>query len=158
MLGPQAVDATAVRSLRAEVLRPGLSAADAIWTGDDAPDTLHAAIFQDGTAVAVASLIREPYPPDPGGGDWRIRGMATREDLRGHGLGATLAAFCIEHAREAGGERVWCNARLAARGLYERAGMQVRGEEFSIEGIGPHVLMCMRLRAPRPDRSRASPD
>lgn len=142
---PQAVDVAVVRRLRAEILRPGLQAGAVIWPGDDAPGALHAAVLQEGAPVAVASTMREGYPPDPGPADWRIRGMATLASARGRGLGATLVAFCIEHAREADGERVWCNARLAARTLYERAGLEVVGERFEIAGIGPHLLMCMRL-------------
>jgi ribosomal protein S18 acetylase RimI-like enzyme len=122
-----------------------------MWPGDDEPDTVHLAVLQRGSAtdaVGVATLVREGYPPDPGTRDWRIRGMATLPAARGRGVGTALLARCISHAREAAGERVWCNARVRARSLYERAGLRVVGEEFDIAGIGPHLLMCMRL-APR---------
>jgi len=142
---PVAVDAETVRPLRAEILRPGQAPEAIVWDGDDAADTLHVAVLCEGDPVGVATVVREGYPPQPGSGDWRIRGMATLERARGRGIGAALLARCIEHAREAGGERVWCNARLRARSIYERAGLQVVGEEFEIPGIGPHLLMCLRL-------------
>jgi ribosomal protein S18 acetylase RimI-like enzyme len=122
-----------------------------MWPGDDAADTLHAAVLDDGEPLGVASVMREGYPPDPGPDDWRVRGMATLVWVRGRGIGAELLALGIEHARDAGGERVWCNARVGARSLYERAGLRVAGEEFDIPGIGPHLLMCRRL-APAPVR------
>ena len=145
------VDVTVVRRLRAEILRPGQDTRSAVWPGDDAPDTLHAAVLDNGDPLGVASIMREGYPPDPGPDDWRVRGMATLARARGQGIGAELLALCIEHARHAGGERVWCNARVGARSLYERAGFRVAGAEFEIPGIGPHLLMCLRL-SPAPAR------
>jgi GNAT superfamily N-acetyltransferase len=142
---PEAVDVAVVRSLRAQVLRPGQGPADVVWPGDDAADTLHAAVMDHSEPIGVASVMREAYPPDPGSADWRIRGMATRPGARGRGIGTELLAFCIDHARRAGGERAWCNARVGARSLYERAGMEVVSEESEIAGIGPHLSMCMRL-------------
>jgi ribosomal protein S18 acetylase RimI-like enzyme len=116
-----------------------------VWPGDDAADTLHAAVLEDGEPLGVASVMREGYPPEPGPEDWRVRGMATLARARGSGIGAQLLDLCIAHARRAGGERVWCNARVGARGLYERAGLRIAGEEFDIPGIGLHLLMCRRL-------------
>lgn len=148
---PQGVDVAVVRRLRAEILRPGGGPQATVWPGDDAPGTLHAAVLEGGEPLGVASVMREGYPPDPGPNDWRVRGMATVPRLRSHGIGSQLLDLCIEHARRAGGERLWCNARVGARGLYERAGLRVAGGEFEIPGIGPHVLMCLRLTPARAD-------
>jgi GNAT superfamily N-acetyltransferase len=145
----EAVDAEAVRPLRAEVLRPGRSREQLIFPGDDAPDTLHAAIAVEGRIVGVASVVREPYPHDPLAGDWRIRGMATSAEMRGGGIGTALLARCEEHARDHAGTRLWCNARVRARTLYERAGFVVDGEVFEIPLIGAHYLMGKPLRQRR---------
>jgi GNAT superfamily N-acetyltransferase len=144
-----AVDAEEVRPLRAEVLRPGQPHERLIFPGDDEPETLHAAVAMEGRIVGVASVMREPYPHDPLPGDWRVRGMATSADMRGRGIGGALLARCEEHARDHAGARLWCNARVRARALYERAGFTVDGEVFEIALIGPHYLMGKPLRDKR---------
>jgi GNAT superfamily N-acetyltransferase len=144
-----AVDAETVRPLRAEVLRPGQSREQLIFPGDDAPETLHAALAVQGRIVGVASVMREPYPHDALAGDWRIRGMATSAEMRGRGIGAALLARCEEHARDHAGARLWCNARVRAQALYERAGFAVDGDVFEIPLIGPHYLMGKPLREQR---------
>jgi GNAT superfamily N-acetyltransferase len=143
---PAAVDAELVRPLRREVLRPGASAHELRYPHDEAPSTLHAAVAAEGgRVVAVASIMREPHPRDPRPGDWRLRGMATSEDMRGRGIGRALLSFCEAHARRASGARVWCNARVGARSFYDRAGFAVEGAEFEIPGIGRHLLMSKPL-------------
>jgi ribosomal protein S18 acetylase RimI-like enzyme len=67
--------------------------------------------------------------------------MATDAGARGRGLGGAVLAALIEHAREHGAARVWCNARTPARAFYERAGFHVTSEEFEIAPIGPHFVM-----------------
>ncbi len=141
------VDAEAVRPLRSEVLRPAQAPAELVYPGDDAARTLHLAIRADRSVVAVASVMEDEHPRDPQAGDWRIRGMATRAQLRGRGIGATLLACCQSHVRAQGGARIWCNARVAARAFYERDGFEVEGEVFEIAGIGAHYLMSKRLEA-----------
>lgn len=143
---PAAVAAEVVRPLRAEVLRPGRPSAELIYPGDEAPDTLHAAVLLDGEVVGVASVMRYPHPRAPLADDWRIRGMASRPELRGRGIGAALLASCEAHGRGHDGVRIWCNARAGARGFYERGGFSVEGECFEIAGIGPHHLMVKPLR------------
>jgi GNAT superfamily N-acetyltransferase len=141
----ESASAEAVRPLRRAVLRPHQRPEDLVYPGDDAPGTLHAIVRTDGAIAGVATVSREPHPRDPAEGDWRVRGMATTPEARGTGVGAALLAACVEHAREQGGRRVWCNARTPARGFYERAGFAVEGEEFELPGIGPHVLMSLTL-------------
>ena len=143
-----AVDAADVRPLRASVLRPGQPSEQLVFAGDDAPDTLHAAVRLAGAVVAVASIMPEPFPGTRTPGVWRIRGMATTTALRGLGIGAALFARCETHARAHAGTLVWCNARVGARHFYERAGMTVVGERFEIPPIGEHYLMRKALQEP----------
>ena len=63
----------------------------------------------------------------------------------GRGAGSAVLAALIDYAREQGAERIWCNARIAARTLYERAGFVVASEEFEIKGVGPHYRMELTL-------------
>jgi predicted GNAT family N-acyltransferase len=140
------VDAEAVRPLRSEVLRSGQTPAELVYPGDETAGTLHLAIRADGSIVGVASVMEDAHPRSPEPGDWRIRGMATRAQLRGRGIGATLLWRCQSHVRVQGGARIWCNARVAARTFYERDGFEVEGEVFEIAGIGAHYLMSKQLQ------------
>jgi ribosomal protein S18 acetylase RimI-like enzyme len=79
--------------------------------------------------------------PEGGPGAWRIRGMATIPEARGRGAGTAVLSALVEHAVSNGATRIWCNARIGARSLYERAGFRVDSEQFEIPEIGPHYVM-----------------
>ena len=74
-----------------------------------------------------------------------MRGMATEPEARRRGAGSAVLTALIDHARENGATLVWCNARIGARTLYERAGFAVVSEQFEIDGIGPHYRMELSL-------------
>ena len=139
------VGSRAGRALRRAVLRPGSPPAEPTYQAEEAPSTLHFAALAGEQVLSVGSVMPDPHPRSPLPGDWRVRGMATREELRGRGLGAAVLASCEQAARERGARRLWCNARTGARGLYERAGFAVEGGVFELPGIGPHVLMSKPL-------------
>jgi ribosomal protein S18 acetylase RimI-like enzyme len=146
--GVRVVPVTAAlgRPLRMAVLRPHEPSDRPMYPLEDDLGTLHvAAIDAAGAVLAVGSVMLDGHPGEPSPGDWRIRGMATRPELRGRGLGGRVLDACEAHARERGGRRLWCNARVGARSFYERAGMQVEGEEYEIPGIGLHLLMSKPL-------------
>jgi GNAT superfamily N-acetyltransferase len=78
--------------------------------------------------------------------------MATEPDARGLGAGSAVLAALLDHAGCFGAHpptRVWCNARVPARTLYERAGFTVVSEEFETPQIGPHLVMEWRAPATR---------
>jgi len=141
------VGAEAVRPLRHAVLRPGRPFATTAFRGDDDPATFHVAAREapGGPIVGVATIAPEPHPRAAAAGDWRLRGMATAEAVRGRGVGAALLRACVEHARAAGGRRVWCTARTPAEGFYAAAGFVTEGAPFEVAGIGPHVVMALGL-------------
>ena len=140
------VDAATGRPLRHAVLRPDDPPEQPMYAREEDAGTLHFAALGDGDEVlAVGSAMAEGHPRDPGPGDWRIRGMTTRADLRGRGFGQRVLEALERSAREQGATRLWCNARTGARGFYERAGFVVEGEEFEIAGIGPHFVMSKLL-------------
>ncbi len=95
----------------------------------------------DGDALVGVGLIG----PDGDPGAWRIRGMATEPAARGRGAGSAILAALIDHAVANGATRIWCNARIGARSLYERAGLGAVSEEFEVPKIGPHYVMERRL-------------
>ena len=47
-----------------------------------------------------------------------------------------------------GGDLLWCDARVAAAGFYERMGFTVVSEPFDKPGIGPHVGMVADVPPP----------
>lgn len=116
-----------------------------MYDGDDDPDTLHAGAVVDGRLAAIASIAPDPSDDAPGPDAWRLRGMATVEELRGTGLGRAVLECCLEHARERGARIVWCNARTGAIGFYERSGFEIVSEVFDVPVIGPHVRMVRRV-------------
>jgi ribosomal protein S18 acetylase RimI-like enzyme len=135
----RAIDPAATRPLRQHVLRPHESLEE---LASHEPPGVHAvaAFTQSGELVACGFVC-----PDGGPGEWRVRGMATDPQHRCQGAGTQILAALVEHARQEGATRIWCNARTPAIGLYERAGFQRESDEFEIAAIGPHFVMALRV-------------
>jgi GNAT superfamily N-acetyltransferase len=160
-----------VLPLRHAVLRTGRPWADARYLQDDDPTSAHFAAFATlepddaaalgdaparydasarGAVLAVGSVLPEepdwlePLPGTAVARCWRVRGMATRPDLRGSGLGSRVLASLLDHVRSEGG-LVWCTARIGASTFYERAGFAARGEITQVPGIGPHRTMWLEI-------------
>jgi predicted GNAT family N-acyltransferase len=139
----EAVPAAATFLLRQRVLRAHEELGQLALPGDDDPDTCHvAALTASGEVVSTANVRREPPPWEPNANDgWRLRGMATSEQLRGRGLGTRLLDAALAHVATRGGGLVWCNARLPAQRCYDRGGFATRGEPWNDPDLGPHVVM-----------------
>ena len=135
----QPIPVADTRPLRHAVLRPHESI-EAI-AGHELPDTFAVGAFDDDDQLISVGFVS----PDGGPGAWRVRGMATAPEARGRGAGSAVLAALVAHARGRGAARVWCNARVGARTLYERAGFRVSSEEFEVPGIGPHYVMELTL-------------
>ncbi len=154
-------------ALRREVLRPHLALEEAVLPGDDDPATAaFAALGEDGEVLSVARVGPEPAPfavedvARAGLPEWRLRGMATRADLRGRGIGSAVLDAVIAHVAAEGGGLLWCNARVPAVGLYRRFGFLTWGEEWVEPVIGPHVVMWREVAPGAPPavpRSGARP-
>jgi ribosomal protein S18 acetylase RimI-like enzyme len=142
-----------VRPLRHEVLRSGRSFESTAFDGDDHPSAVHLAaclVTRDGVGDIVSVGTAYPDPPpwetvesEP----WRIRGMATKDALRGRGIGANVLGSLVDHAREQGGDLIWCHARIGAVEFYRRAGFVVIGETFD-DGVALHQSMWRTLEGP----------
>jgi GNAT superfamily N-acetyltransferase len=131
--------------LRHVELRPGLPLDSARFDGDDEPATRHFGAFlrATGAAAGCVSCMRRPRA---GQDAWQVRGMATRADLVRHGVGRALLRYALTALREEGGpDVVWCNARVAALGFWERQGWTVVSDVFDIAGVGPHRTMQRSL-------------
>jgi GNAT superfamily N-acetyltransferase len=142
--------------LRQEVLRPQRAVRDCVYPGEDDPGAVHVAALQrmvtepsDFTVLAVGVVMPEAPPWEPNGDDgWRLRGMATRPDVRGQGIGSRVLDLLVAHVVDQGGGLLWCNARTPALHLYERAHFIPRGDVFELPEIGPHQVMW-RIVEPR---------
>jgi ribosomal protein S18 acetylase RimI-like enzyme len=135
------ISAEQTHPLRRAVLRPYQSPDQLVYPGDDAPDTLHLGAYLDSEIVGVVSVYREPPPGEADEGAWRLRGMAIIPKLQGQGYGRALLKDCLAHIVAQGGREVWCNARTAAAKFYRALGFEVVGEEYEMEGTGPHYTM-----------------
>lgn len=135
------IKASDAQPLRHAILRPNQPFDATRYPLDNQPESGHFGAFLGDRLVSVASVYHEPQPGEFDLGAWRLRGMATYEEERGHGIGSALVQTCLDHVRAQGGSSLWFNARTTAAGFYSRFGFEVKGAAFDIEGIGPHVVM-----------------
>lgn len=134
--------------LRKAVLRPYLSADEPYSCPDDhLPETVAlGAVTAEDHVIGVARITPESPPFDyPHGRSWRLRGMAASPEVRNVGVGSALLSGLIAHIAGTGGGILWCNARVPARGLYERGGMQQWGGVWEEPNIGPHIVMWRNI-------------
>jgi L-alanine-DL-glutamate epimerase-like enolase superfamily enzyme/predicted GNAT family N-acyltransferase len=138
--------------VRHQVLRPGQPAELCSYPEDDRPGSRHFAALHEGRMVGAASVYHEDPPAEfavPGlkqDRGWRLRGMATVDEVRGTGAGGALLRTALTHAVLAGAQGVWCNARTSVAGFYYRHGFHTVGDEFEMPGIGPHCFMYWSAR------------
>ena len=136
------------RTVRHPVLRPGLPPDSAILERDDDAGTLHFGAFEGVRLVGVATFFEGPCPLEPQAQAWRLRGMATLADMRGHGAGRALIAEGVRVAISAGASLLWCNARVSAQGFYEKVGFVAVSDLFHLPVGGPHYVMIRKLGSP----------
>jgi predicted GNAT family N-acyltransferase len=96
-------------------------------------EATHLVAVDDGRIVGTCRLVFD-------NGLARLGRMAVEPARRGRGIGAAILEAAESESRAAGAQRIRLHAQTAARSLYERAGFQVRGDEFVEEGI-PHLTM-----------------
>ncbi|HEY0126469.1 MAG TPA: GNAT family N-acetyltransferase [Blastococcus sp.] len=153
--GPVTVDEVAAEvtyALRRAVLRP--DGGDVVWAGDEDPSTFHlAARTPDGRVVGVVRFSPAACPWRPAGHPWQLRGMATDATVRGTGAGRALVVAGLDAVAARGGDLLWCDARVAAVGFYERMGFTVVTRPYDKPGIGLHLGMVVDISATARGRS-----
>lgn len=128
--------------LRQLILRSGQPEASSIFPFDTHPKGKHLVALKDGCLLGVGSILPEGRDGELSKNALRIRGMAVLPGRRGEGIGGMILMALLEHAcADPAIMTVWCNARVPARALYDRAGFRQIGEPFDLPDIGPHVLL-----------------
>ncbi len=142
--------------LRQKLLRPNDAISACMFSQDKDQSSAHFGAFVDDEIVAIVSVFLEndrsvECLETNCINSWQIRAMATDESVRGKGYAIALLKllemYVVDHGN---GEinqvkeystLIWCNARSSAVGFYAKAGYNVSGKEFEIEGVGPHFRM-----------------
>jgi predicted GNAT family N-acyltransferase len=129
--------------LRAQELRQGRPLE---MDGDDAPYALHlAARLEGGEIVGVVRFHPRDCPWREAEAPWQLRGMATDPRVRNLGVGRALVAEGLARVVQRGADLVWCDARAAAVGFYQRIGFTVVTDEYDLRPVGPHIGMIVEL-------------
>ena len=139
------VDEPATRELRRLVLRPALALTDPL-PGDELTTAVHLAAVDDETVVCTCFIYPDPCLWLPARPAWHLRQMATLPGYRRAGYGRIVVEAAAQHARDAGAEILWCNARGTAAGFYRQVGFAVYGETFTdAQHLIPHRRMWREL-------------
>jgi predicted GNAT family N-acyltransferase len=133
--------------LRQRVLRPHHGIDSCVWPGDEEKETFHLGAYLDEKLIGVASFYKESSPEIQKNHQFRLRGMAVHEDYRGTGLGKNLLQHAEQILRTNCAEAIlWFNARTLAKGFYSKMNYEQIGDNFIINGVGPHVVMFKILK------------
>jgi GNAT superfamily N-acetyltransferase len=161
----ESVPARVTWPLRQAVLRPHQTIEQLRLPSDDLVSTRCFAAFDEaGEVIGTSQVALEDPAFDTAGighdvlPSWRLRGMATRADARGSGVGTALIGRVIDYVAGQGGRVLWCHARLPAVNFYARAGFRTYGVPWEEPDIGPHVVMWRSMVGPSDDRPDDRPD
>ncbi len=137
------VNVDEIIDLRHAILRADLPREEAMFAGDDEPDTAHFAASDNGLIVGCVTVMRRVYDQQDA---WQIRGMAVLESYRGKGVGAELLQRVMQYVRSANSTGcLWCNAREPAAPFYQKQGFEIVSERFHIPMAGPHYRMMRQV-------------
>lgn len=132
-------------AIRHKMLRPNGTVEDCMFQGDNDELTFHLGAFVEKKLVSVASFYFERHPSFPDPYQYRLRGMATLPEYQGRGLSQSLLRTAFPVIKQNQCTLLWCNAREKAMGFYEKVGFRPSGELFTIQNIGKHMLMSIKI-------------
>ena len=112
--------------IRQSALYPGKQLDEMELDADN--DGYHFGAFAGNELVAVVSLFKTDNI-------WQFRKLAVVEKVQKQGIGTQLLLYIISFVETEGGNWLWCNARLAAIGFYNKLGFSAVGDVFSQNGI-----------------------
>ncbi len=133
-------------ALRHGVLLPHRpTAEDCRFPPDDEEGSFHLGYYVDEQLTCVATFHKQPLSDYPGNG-YQLRGMATLPEFRKKGLGNQVVNFAIIYLRGQKVNYLWCNARRVAYPFYIGIGFEFISDEFTIDPIGPHRKMYLKIQ------------
>lgn len=135
------IDAKDTYPIRSAVLRPGLPIETCYFDGDNDELTFHLGAYIDDSLASVASFYFNRNEDFEQEYQFQLRGMATLDKYRDQGLSSALLKTAFPLIKSNHVNLLWCNARIEAIGFYEKVGFTTFGEQFNIEGVGPHIVM-----------------
>jgi len=95
---------------------------------DEDQEGIHFGAFKEDKLVAVVSLFNE-------GTEFQFRKLAVDSSMQKQGVGNKILKYITEYARENGGTKIWCNARVSAIDFYLKADFKLSGKPFSQKWI-----------------------
>lgn len=139
------ITANQTYDLRHKILRPNQTLDDCQYPLDLQPDTIHLGTFLGEQLVSIASFFHEKSDSFRFQNQYRLRGMATLPAFRNQKSGSELIKKAEDIMKEKKVELWWCNARTTVSDYYLKLGLEIKGDVFDIDPIGPHVLMWKRF-------------
>ncbi|MCC6795141.1 MAG: GNAT family N-acetyltransferase [Candidatus Hydrogenedentes bacterium] len=113
------------------------------YPGDRDQATFHIGGFVGGENVCCGTFLLTDWFGETA---YQLRGMATREDVRGEGIGVALLAATERFIlADTPVRQLWCSARVSAVGFYQRIGWSVVSDVYDVPNVGPHRKMCRRI-------------
>ena len=136
------ITAEQTKPLRKLILRPDLSMEELTYDGDLDESSAHFGFIEEDAVKGIATLYNSPSPAlDQSLNMYRLRGMAVEESLRGKNAGRKLIDACVDFVSRNKGDVIWCDARISAKGFYEKLGFVATGKIYHVKGAGDHYLM-----------------
>ena len=140
------INAADTFQIRQQMLRPRESIDQCVFTGDENEQSFHLGAFKEGKLISVASFYFEKHPDLAEPYQFRLRGMATLNEYQHQGLSRELLKTAFPIIKQNLCTVLWCNAREAAIGFYQKVGFEKVGKKFDIPGVGPHILMFKSVK------------
>jgi predicted GNAT family N-acyltransferase len=100
---------------------------------------LHLLALEGTTPIGTVRLV---YPP--ASDKFKLGRLAVRKIGRAKGIARKLIAELEVAAKELGAKEMYAGSQVPVRGLYEKSGYHVIGEEYLDEGH-PHTMMLKSL-------------
>ena len=133
------------QAVRMSVTRPDAHREQSIYPLDESDGVLHWGAINNGELVGVASISKEDAPRKALPNAWRLRRMTTLEAVGDEAHSQRLLEMVFDYIAHQGGGHLWCHAQLDGVSSYEKFGLQVDGEPYTVEGHSPRVFMWREI-------------
>ncbi|MET0464138.1 MAG: GNAT family N-acetyltransferase [Chitinophagaceae bacterium] len=115
------VDLHTIWKIRQEVMYPA-EELSYVQLPDDASGK-HLGLYVGNVLVSIVSLFERDDA-------LQFRKFATLVEEQGKGYGSNVLQYVVALGVAGGYRSIWCNARVSARGFYERFGMRITGDTW----------------------------